>query len=99
MPAMCVAAGRQKQKNDENFEENFVSSEKVRNIVVEKWTNYLDWLLSGWKTVRNFSQAMGGIQAPRRAQSSFWSQKMDLETENKILLTIINFLKRFNYED
>lgn len=36
MPAMCVAAGRQKQKNDENFEENFVSSEKVRNIVVEK---------------------------------------------------------------
>lgn len=36
MPAMCVAAGRQKQKNDEIFEENFVSSEKVRNIVVEK---------------------------------------------------------------
>ncbi len=25
--------------------------------------------------------------------------KMDLETENKILLTIINILKRFNYED
>lgn len=25
--------------------------------------------------------------------------EMDLETENKILLTIINYLKRFNYED
>ena len=29
----------------------------------------------------------------------FYGQEMDLETENKILLTIINFLKRFNYED
>ena len=32
-------------------------------------------------------------------QNHLYGLEMDLETENKILLTIINFLKRFNYED